>query len=367
MKCKTRIFTLTAFLILTTTSPSATLASDDDDRIIAAAKQSFVFETYLPHDNIAVRSNNGKVTLIGVVSDESDKTLAKEIVIALPGVKSVDNQLTLRKNNPDAYTDAWLIAKIKATLLFHRSVNVTATDILANDGNIILRGEATSTAQKDLTTEYAADIEGVKSIRNEMTVSASNTPPDSHAKIDKRIGEKTMGQRLDVMNEAIDDASTSALVKTALLLHRSTSALNTTVNTKDGVVTLEGRALNAAEIDLATKLARDVHGVKRVVNNMTVAKNTGTVGTGNAVDYFDDAALTSNVKAGIANDPELKAFQITVKSSDGVVLLDGVVDSRAAVARAAKVTTTVKGVKSVTNNLAVKSRPKALATTGDSP
>lgn len=354
MKYKSSIVIIAILSNLVTTSPSVSLASDADDRIIAAAKQSFVFETYLSNDNITVRSNNGKVTLIGVVSDESDKTLAKEIVIALPGVKSVDNQLTLQNNNPDAYSDAWLMAKIKSTLLFHRSVNGTATEVSAKDGDVTLRGKATSAAQKDLTTEYAADIEGVKSVRNEMTITTPNTPVESQAKNDKRIGEKTMGQSLDVMNEAIDDASTSALVKTALLLHRSTSALNTTVNTKDGVVTLEGRALNAAEIDLATKLARDVRGVKRVVNNMTVAGKAATTEAGNAVDYLDDAFITSKVKAEIVNDPALNVFQITVHTSDGVVHLGGVVDSSTAIARAAAVTTTVKGVKSVTNNLTAK-------------
>jgi len=55
-----------------------------------------------------------------------------------------------------------------------------------------------------------------------------------------------------------------------LLYHRSTSALNTTVETKEGVVTLAGKAKNAAEKDLATKLVSDVHGVKKVVNNMTI-------------------------------------------------------------------------------------------------
>ncbi|EKO39876.1 MAG: putative periplasmic or secreted lipoprotein [Solidesulfovibrio magneticus str. Maddingley MBC34] len=354
MQYKYGILSLAALAVLITTSSSTLLASDADDRIIAAAKQSFVFETYLSHDNITVRSDNGKVTLIGVVSDESDKTLAKEIVIALPGVKSVDNQLTLQKNNPDVYSDAWLMAKIKSTLLFHRSVNGTATEVSAKDGDVILRGQATSTAQKDLTTEYAADIEGVKNVRNEMTITTPNTPSENQAKSDKRIGEKTMGQSLDVMNEAIDDASTSALVKTALLLHRSTSALNTTVNTKDGVVTLEGRARNAAEIDLAAKLTRDVHGVKRVVNNMTVEGKGATAGTSDAAGYFDDTVITSKVKAGIFNDPALKVFQISVQSSDGVVRLGGVVDSRAAVARAAEVTNTVTGVKSVTNNLTVK-------------
>ena len=46
-----------------------------------------------------------------------------------------------------------------------------------------------------------------------------------------------------------DDASITALVKTTLLYHRSTSGLNTTVATRDGVVTLTGMASSAAAAD----------------------------------------------------------------------------------------------------------------------
>jgi len=55
-----------------------------------------------------------------------------------------------------------------------------------------------------------------------------------------------------------------------LLYHRSTSAINTKVETKLGVVTLYGKADNAAEMNLATKLANDINGVKSVNNRMTI-------------------------------------------------------------------------------------------------
>ena len=57
---------------------------------------------------------------------------------------------------------------------------------------------------------------------------------------------------------------------TKSLSHRSTSALNTKVETKRGVVTLYGKASNAAELNLATKLANDVNGVEGVKNRMTI-------------------------------------------------------------------------------------------------
>ena len=160
-------------------------ASETDDRIESSAKQSYVFKTYLKGDDIKIQSKDGVVTLTGTVSEESHKSLAQETVASLPGVKSVDNKLAVKGEVPAEHTDAWLITKVKTTLLFHRSVSATGTEVLAKDGTVTLRGKADSAAQKDLTTEYAKDVEGVKAVKNEMTVSAAATKP----------GEKTIGEK----------------------------------------------------------------------------------------------------------------------------------------------------------------------------
>jgi len=222
-------------------------------------KKSYVFKTYLNVDDVNIQSKEGVVALSGTVTEESHKSLARETVLSLHGVKSVDNKLTVKGEVPAEHSDAWLITKVKSTLLFHRSVSATDTEVLAKEGTVTLRGKAVNSAQKDLTTEYAKDVEGVKAVKNEMTVLAAAMKP----------GENTTGEKVDAMTESVDDASITALVKTTLLYHRSTSAINTTAETKEGVVTLAGKAKNAAEKDLATKLVSDVHGVKKVVNNMT--------------------------------------------------------------------------------------------------
>jgi len=59
----------------------------------------------------------------------------------------------------------------------------------------------------------------------------------------------TTHKTLKKMSGKIDDASITAQVKMALLLHRSTSALTTTVATKHGVTTVGGKAKNLAEKD----------------------------------------------------------------------------------------------------------------------
>ena len=129
------------------------------------------------------------------------------------------------------------------------------TEVNTKGGIVTLKGDADNQAQKDLTTEYAKDIDGVKDVKNEMTVS------------------KTLKKTHDTVDEKIDDASITAQVKMSLLFHRSTSAVNTKVETNNGVVTLSGKARNAAEKDLVTKLVNDVTGVKSVKNQMTIEES----------------------------------------------------------------------------------------------
>jgi osmotically-inducible protein OsmY len=141
---------------------------------------------------------------------------------------------------------------VKSALLFHRNVSATGTDVYVKNGVVTLQGEASSLAEKELTTEYAKDIDNVKEVKNNMTI--AKTPA---------IPSETVGDK-------IDDASITAEVKSSLLSHHSTSALKTSVETTDGVVTLTGIAKNAAEKTLVTKLVTDINGVNSVINNMTI-------------------------------------------------------------------------------------------------
>ncbi|MCG6535003.1 MAG: BON domain-containing protein, partial [Syntrophales bacterium LBB04] len=92
---------------------------------------------------------------------------------------------------------------------------------------------------------------GVKEVKNELTVAVPS----------KKTGRKTIGEKMDTIGGSIDDASITAQVRMALLFHRSTSLLNTKVETNNGVVTLYGKAKNGAEKGLVTKFVNDIHGV----------------------------------------------------------------------------------------------------------
>ena len=233
-------------------SSTALCASQTDDRIESVFKQTYVYKTYLKDDAVKTDAKNGVVTLTGTVAEESHKALAQETVASLPGVVRVDNKLATKAEVAAQDADTWIGRKVNFALRFHRNVNAGKTDVGVKDGIVTLKGEASSTAQKELTAEYAKDIDGVKGVKNEMTVAATPEP-----------AERTAGEK-------IDDASVSAQVKTALQTHRSTSAVATKVETRNGEVTVTGIAKNEAEKSLVTKLVSDIQGVSNVKNQMTV-------------------------------------------------------------------------------------------------
>lgn len=240
---------MTAAVLLTGVSARA---SETDERIESSAKQSYVFKTYLKNDVVKIQSRDGIVTLTGNVAEESHKALAKETVSSLPGVKSVDNQLEFKGNLPAEKSDGWLSMQVKTLLLFKRNVSGIKTQVSVKEGIVTLKGEAANQAQKDLAGEYAKDVEGVKGVKNEMTVA------------------KALSGSEQTLSEKVDDASITAQIKIALLTHHSTSAFKTGVETNNGVVTLSGKATSGAGKDMATKVADDVNGVKKVINNMIV-------------------------------------------------------------------------------------------------
>jgi len=141
-------------------------------------------------------------------------------------------------------------------LLVHANVSATATRVDVNGGAVVLTGTVDNAAQKDLTEAYVKDVEGVKSVTNDLVIKTPSSDASDH----------TVG-------ETIDDASITSQVKYELLSHSSTSVLKTKVTTKNGVVMISGVADSDAEKDLVTKLASGIRGVQSVDNDMSVKTN----------------------------------------------------------------------------------------------
>jgi hyperosmotically inducible protein len=80
---------------------------------------------------------------------------------------------------------------------------------------------------------------------------------------------------------------------------------------------------------------------------------------------IDDAALNTRINAALVGDPVTKARQIDVEVSDGIVQLNGHVDSAAARTRAEEVARGIPGVREIRNNLLVVTTDRPAGTVID--
>ena len=92
--------------------------------------------------------------------------------------------------------------------------------------------------------------------------------------------------------------------------------------------------------------------IDRAADKVAAATDRATTQAAIAVD---DTAITTKVKTAVLAEPGLKSLQIDVDTKNGVVTLSGTVDNAMLKDRANQIAQNVSGVKSVVDNLAVKS------------
>lgn len=71
-------------------------------------------------------------------------------------------------------------------------------------------------------------------------------------------------------------------------------------------------------------------------------------------EFIDDTVITTKVKAALLDKIGLKSSEINVETFKGTVQLSGFVTSQDRVDEAIEITRSVKGVKSIKNNMLIK-------------
>lgn len=89
-------------------------------------------------------------------------------------------------------------------------------------------------------------------------------------------------------------------------------------------------------------------------NAMTPPATSSTTApqrTASAKEAMSDAAITGKVKAAVMAEPGIRSLKIDVDTKDGVVTLNGKIDTQEQKNRAMQVAQGVDGVKSVVDHL----------------
>ncbi len=152
-----------------------------------------------------------------------------------------------------AKTDAGITTAVKTGLAADDTVKAYQIDVDTKNTVVTLSGTVDSAAAKARAVTVAQGTSGVTNVVDNITVKVPETP----------------GRPAEVI---VTDAALTAAVKTKLLGDPKVSGLKIDVDSKEGIVTLNGTVKSQAEKDEALRLARETDSVRNVVDHLTIAR-----------------------------------------------------------------------------------------------
>lgn len=235
-------------------------------------------------------------------------------------------------------TEARQEGSVWTAFALNRHLSPFAIDVDIEHGVATLTGEVESDVERDLAEQVALGVEGVTEVDNRLQVSGEEVQRQADS-------ERSFSAR-------INDATTTATVKSKLLWNRNTEGLDIKVSTRNGIVTLEGQAQSDAASELAERLARNTEGVRQVDNQLKVTAEAGTAERAreqvdNAGSAISDAWITSKVKSSFLFSSSLDGLDISVDTREGNVTLSGQVASEAEKSLAIETAENIRGVRDV--------------------
>jgi osmotically-inducible protein OsmY len=187
-------------------------------------------------------------------------------------------------------TDRDLELSVSDELTWDPKIDAAAIAVAADDGKVTLRGTVGSFRQKLEAKRAAERVYGVKKVENNLQVRLLNGDRQDDAEL-----------RADVLQALMLDSVVPATID---------------AHVADGVVTLTGTADWKFQRDEAEQQAGNVFGVMGLIDEVGLAHPKPDA------DEVKDA-----IKHAFKRNAKLDAEDLSVRTSDGTVTLEGIVSS----------------------------------------
>lgn len=239
--------------------------SIDDARVTARIETTLLLNEHLNTFDIRAESVDGRVTLTGQVANEIQKELAGDLAVAVDGADTVDNRIVVVPGSGIAVSvpvgrtfrqrveDGSVSASVRTRLVYHRHFRALKIGVRTMDGVVTLSGIVPDEDRKRRIGEVAAETRGVAGVINNLTVLARRDVEDAQ----------------DV-RQTISDEWVEKRVETSILLHRDLSIRRIDVEVNGGICVLSGTVESELKKTRVGRIAANIHGVLRLVNDVRV-------------------------------------------------------------------------------------------------
>jgi hyperosmotically inducible protein len=154
--------------------PSTTIGTEIDDSVITSSVRSALMaDPDVKSFDFKVETRKGEVMLSGFVDNPTQIERAKAAAMAVSGVKGIQNNVSL-KGAPttvgNTMDDGIITGKVKAALLGDEQVKSYDIAVVTRKNEVQLSGYVNSQAQIDRAILVARGVQGVGSVKNEMSI-----------------------------------------------------------------------------------------------------------------------------------------------------------------------------------------------------
>ncbi|MEO6950891.1 MAG: BON domain-containing protein [Polyangia bacterium] len=337
------MWTKLALVLAVTTFGTSAHADRPDTWLTTKAKLALWTAGGVDSGRVSVDTRNGVVTLYGKVATPAMRDTAERRATAIKGVKSVRNLLQVVPEVARTVTkvaDQQIKAEVEKRLTNDQVLLASAVRVKAVDaGVVLLAGTTASILDELIAVSDAGAVPGVTRVATEIVTSDRMTRADIE-RLERRASTKAADRRLT-------DEWVTTNVKLRLFADETVPALDISVDTRDGVVTLFGMVPTAAAKAAAAASAGRVDGVVRVADELQILPASLR-----PLVEAKDLQIARHVEEGFAHDSELANVRAVVKN--GIVRLTGTVPSQLDNFEAALIARGVAGVHAVSDDLKVK-------------
>jgi hyperosmotically inducible periplasmic protein len=194
--------------------------------------------------------------------------IAAALSIGAIGCSKTPDNSAKQAGSSQAITDTAITTGVKAKLALVRDLDSSDISVTTINGRVTLTGSVKSTGASSAAETATRSFSGVTNVSNRLSV-----PSLTVAEAAKTTGDAVKSTGV-AAGEAVSDTWITTKVKSVLLADSDAKGLDVKVDTKDGVVSLEGVLATQKAVDHVKKLAGDVEGVKRVnAYSLTVARS----------------------------------------------------------------------------------------------
>ena len=157
-----------------TATAGTTVGMEIDDSVVTArVKSALLADQEVKSFDIKVETRKGQVQLSGFVDTQARIDNAIALVRKVEGVKDVVNGMSVKEGKAtvgNTVDDSIVTTKVRSALLGDAAVKSFDIAVVTRKGEVQLSGFVDSQAQITRAIDVARAVEGVQSIKNEMSI-----------------------------------------------------------------------------------------------------------------------------------------------------------------------------------------------------